>query len=150
MEREKGYPRSRSSRRSDFRFLAVSLVSMVVLAGCSELPTAADLCTTYNQVAKRAAEIRSLDPAKTSVDQLRSDLDEFQTSLDQLQAAADGRLDTAISDLRAAVNDYVAAAVDAGRKALDSAQPLLSDSTKEVDERWAVVKQRADDECATG
>ena len=90
MEREKGYPRSRSSRRSDFRFLAVSLVSMVVLAGCSELPTAADLCTPYNQVSKRAEEIRSLDPAKTNVDQLRNDLDEFQASLDQLQAAADG------------------------------------------------------------
>jgi len=125
----------------------LTLVSTVLLAGCSGLPTAADLCTTYNQVSKRADEIRSLDPAQTNVDQLRSDLDEFQASLDQLQATADGRLDTAISDLRTAVNDYVEAAVAAGKKALDTAQPLLKDSLKDVDQRWAVVKQRADDEC---
>jgi len=125
----------------------VALVSTLSVTGCSDMQ-ASDMCTTYKQVSQRADEIRSLEPKTTDVDKLRSDLEEFQTSLDQLQAAADGRLDTVISDLRTAVNDYVEAAVDAGRKALDSAQPLLTDASSDVDQRWAMVKQRADDECA--
>lgn len=147
MRRATESTRPGASGSTHLRLLASALVSAVVLAGCSELPTAADLCTTYAQVSKRADDIKSLDPKTTSVDQLRSDLDEFQASLDQLQATADGRLDTAISDLRSAVNDYVEAAVDAGKKALDTAQPLLEDSLKDVAQQWAVVKQRADDEC---
>ena len=125
------------------------LVSALCVTGCSDL-RAADLCTTYAQVSQRAEDIRSLDPKTTNVDELRSDLDEFQTSLDQLQAAADGRLDTVNSDLRSAVNDTVESAVDAGKKALDSAEPLVADSLSDVDQRWAMVKQRADDECDVG
>jgi hypothetical protein len=122
------------------------LVSTLGVTGCSDL-RAADLCTTYDQVSQRAEDIRSLDPKTTSVDDLRSDLDEFQASLDQLQATADGRLDTVISDLRSAVQDTVASAVDAGKKAVDTAEPLVEDSLSDVDQRWAMVKQRADDEC---
>jgi hypothetical protein len=128
--------------------LALALVSTVLLAGCSQSGfTSADLCTQYAQASKQAQEIKNLDPAKTNVAELRKDLDEFQASLGQLLAASDGRLDQAITDVRSAVNDYVEAAVDAGKKAAQSAEPLLSDSLSNVDDRWAILKQRADDEC---
>jgi major membrane immunogen (membrane-anchored lipoprotein) len=130
------------------RGAVVALVATSSLSACSQSDfTATDLCAQYAQASKQAQEVKALDPARTDVDQLRSDLDAFQASLDQLQAASDGRLDQVITDLRDAVNDFVEAAVDNGKKAVDAAEPLLTDSLNDVDDRWAALKQRADDEC---
>lgn len=126
--------------------IATALVSSVLVAGCSD-PRANDLCTQYEQVTSRAAEIRDLDPAAVSVEDLRSQLASFQASLDQLQAVAEGRLDTAISELRSAVRDSVQAAVDAGKEAVETARPLLDESLGDVDERWAALQQKVDVEC---
>ena len=139
----------RGSRSRRVRRLVVALVSTLALTGCGEASTA-DLCTQYDQVVKKADEIKNLDVSSESVDDLRTQLKDFQASLDQLQAVADGRLDTAISDLRRAVREFVQAAVDAGEEALKTAQPLLEDSLTTVKELWAVVQKRADAECNVG
>ena len=143
----------RTTNRFAPRRLVVVLVSALALTGtltgCGGASTA-DLCTQYDQVVKKADEIKNLDVSSESVDDLRAKLKDFQASLDQVQAVAEGRLDTAISDLRTAIREFVQAAVDAGRDALETAQPLLEDSLDRVKELWAVVQKRADAECNAG